>query len=393
MALQNPNKIDHGDMGEIYKATNKSTGKSYIGQAPLFMGINMQNWGGHARWTRHILEATSERTIAGKNTDINKAIRKYGKDMFDLEILCTVDKKDLDDMEIKYIKEYNTIEPNGYNMTTGGKNGRHSEASNKKLKVLRKKNTAINTIDTSSDTSENNNTIDTSLPKHVYAVKKKGKIIGYRIIKFKIDPESDETVNASFIDANNPENELKKVTEYVNKLQVEFMKNKEKYDKKNKLSQAILDDIKKLPKNIFPIIDESKEVLQIRGYYVSGLKSYDGIDIPKRDFTEFTNVHNLDNCRKFINLIESFNSKKKKPDDWQTIDIPKRIKNEKLPNYMRETYHKGIHNGYRIDYYLGYDENKKQIIERKCFTSNKLSMEEKYNLAIAYLTKLEKSGS
>jgi len=40
-------------------------------------------------------------------------------------------------MEIK--KEYNTIEPNGYNMTTGGKCERHSKASNIKKQLPQKK--------------------------------------------------------------------------------------------------------------------------------------------------------------------------------------------------------------------------------------------------------------
>ena len=411
MALPFPSRYRDADKGEIYMATNKITEKSYVGQAPLFMGVNMQNWGGNARWVRHCRDATSEKRKSGKNTDINKAIRKYGKEGFELKILCTCEQSELDDMEIKYIKEFNTIEPNGYNMTTGGKSGKHSEAANMKKRLPRKnKNSEISSeIEAANNTSEiqsekkkvvikkqldspeikkniviKNQNIDTELPKHLYAVKKGDRIVGYRIFKFKIDPETDRIVNKSFIDSSNPENELKKAIASIKELELEFLKNKEEYDKNLKMSPNVVSN---LPNNVYPILNTN--CLKLNGYYVDGLKTFDDFEIPKRNFVEFTNVHNLDYCIRFIQLVEQYNDKKEHPKDWSTLEIPRREKSVDLPKYIRETYLKGIHTGYRIDYFLAYDQNRKPIIDGKCFTSNKLTLAQKYDLSLAYLKELE----
>lgn len=97
----------------IYKYTNKINNKSYIGQS-----VNIER-----RKKQHISSSyyTKSNTY---NTVFHSAIRKYGPENFNFEILviCSVDE--LDKLEKFYIKEYNTMVPNGYNMTPGGENAR-----------------------------------------------------------------------------------------------------------------------------------------------------------------------------------------------------------------------------------------------------------------------------
>jgi group I intron endonuclease len=86
----------------IYILTNKINGKQYIGQA-----YNINNrWGGHKS--------------SKDDYPICRAIRKYGWENFEKEILIIVDKVDLDFYEIKCIDVYNTLTPNGYNVNEGG---------------------------------------------------------------------------------------------------------------------------------------------------------------------------------------------------------------------------------------------------------------------------------
>jgi len=89
----------------IYLITNLINGKQYVGQS---IGI------AH-RWIEH--------KNSKENYPISKAIRKYGKDNFKFEIIENCLPKDLDEKEMYYIKKYNTIVPNGYNITYGGSQG------------------------------------------------------------------------------------------------------------------------------------------------------------------------------------------------------------------------------------------------------------------------------
>jgi len=91
----------------IYKATNKVNGLSYIGRT---CQMSERKW-------QH------ERCYPKEDCEFHRAIQEYGKENFDWEILDTADSEELgNELEKKYIAEYNTIVPNGYNMTKGGFN-------------------------------------------------------------------------------------------------------------------------------------------------------------------------------------------------------------------------------------------------------------------------------
>jgi group I intron endonuclease len=118
-------------MGNIYRILCKVNQKSYIGQYKKDTPI--------PRWNRHIRDAEK-----GSNCAIHQAIRKYGKDSFEISVLCICEsQEELDKKEDEYITEYNSmIYDNGYNMVRGGK-GRapdfhHKEQHKQKMREFMK---------------------------------------------------------------------------------------------------------------------------------------------------------------------------------------------------------------------------------------------------------------
>ena len=94
-------------MGCVYCATNKISGKKYIGKTIKSLCY---------RRKRH--EYDSKR---GSNTVFHRALRKYGFNNFEWEILFESKReKALNFVEIDEIKYWNTRSPSGYNRTDGG---------------------------------------------------------------------------------------------------------------------------------------------------------------------------------------------------------------------------------------------------------------------------------
>ena len=109
-------------VGHIYKITNTITKKEYIGQT-LSHRKNKNKYrpfGFQGRFKDHISEALCN-TKKKQCIYLNNSLREYGKEAFIVELVSECDKDELDTMEKKYIKEFNTLYPNGYNLTIGGK--------------------------------------------------------------------------------------------------------------------------------------------------------------------------------------------------------------------------------------------------------------------------------
>jgi hypothetical protein len=109
-------------IGHIYLITNTLTQKQYIGQT-LSHRKNHNKYrpfGYEGRFKDHISEALCN-TKKKQCRYLNSSIRQYGKDAFKVELLTECAKNDLDSMEQKFIEQYNTLYPNGYNLTKGGK--------------------------------------------------------------------------------------------------------------------------------------------------------------------------------------------------------------------------------------------------------------------------------
>ena len=97
-------------MGSIYKITNTVNGKAYIGQT-IHDAVK-------GRINDHLNQTQNGSRM------IKRAIKKYGKASFTYEILHDgIIPEFLDDLEIEAITKFNTVAPNGYNLTTGGNSG------------------------------------------------------------------------------------------------------------------------------------------------------------------------------------------------------------------------------------------------------------------------------
>lgn len=110
---------------EVYKITNNKNGKIYVG---------ITNQGVAVRWSKHCSDANCNSTFP-----LHNAIRKYGKDNFQIELIEEVDDVEvLKEREIYWIKtldSYNRLK--GYNLTFGGDGtfGRfHSEETKDKIR-------------------------------------------------------------------------------------------------------------------------------------------------------------------------------------------------------------------------------------------------------------------
>jgi len=102
------------EFGDIYCLTSPS-GKKYIGQAVKKLK-NGKKWGYINRWKDHIRDSKYKNCCRL----LNNAINKYGYESFNVELIkeCAIDELNM--YEKQYILEYNTLSPNGYNLTTGG---------------------------------------------------------------------------------------------------------------------------------------------------------------------------------------------------------------------------------------------------------------------------------
>ncbi len=87
----------------IYKAENKINGKIYIGQTTLS------------------LEKRIRQHLSKKRDAFPLAVKKYGLDKFTIEVIDIAGSPEMLSWKEKYwIRLYNSMTPNGYNLTAGG---------------------------------------------------------------------------------------------------------------------------------------------------------------------------------------------------------------------------------------------------------------------------------
>lgn len=99
-------------MSYIYKITNIITNKIYIG----YTSRDIQR-----RFYEHKWEAFNLSYEENKSY-LYQSIRKYGTENFIIDIIIEFNEKEQDwkELEQYYIKTYNSISPNGYNLLKGG---------------------------------------------------------------------------------------------------------------------------------------------------------------------------------------------------------------------------------------------------------------------------------
>ena len=116
-------------MAYIYRILNKVTQKCYIGESKC-LNINR-------RWNQH--KKTIENN-KGYCPVLRDAVIKYGIENFVFTVIIVCFDDDRFKYEKKYIQKYNSVVPNGYNVTNGGEGGggfqgkKHSEEVKNKIK-------------------------------------------------------------------------------------------------------------------------------------------------------------------------------------------------------------------------------------------------------------------
>lgn len=104
--------------------TNKINRKRYIGQTVQKL---------EKRWLSHCNPNNITKMI------ITRSIHKYGKDNFEIKILAKCNSiEEMNHRETYYIKLFNTLFPNGYNLDSGGSNKRTHQSTKDKLSKIHK---------------------------------------------------------------------------------------------------------------------------------------------------------------------------------------------------------------------------------------------------------------
>lgn len=98
-------------MYQVYLIVNRTNGKMYVGSTERERKI---------RWQKHIVKANE-----GATGTLQKAIRKYGRDSFEIRMVEEyLTKEAMLAGEVEYIAYFNTYKsPWGYNDTPGGEGG------------------------------------------------------------------------------------------------------------------------------------------------------------------------------------------------------------------------------------------------------------------------------
>jgi len=108
-------------MGVIYCIENTLTGMKYIGQTRRTLNV---------RISEHF-----SKNCSSKCTRLYNSIQKYGKEYFTFKCLHECENSKLDEMEEKYIIEYNTLHPYGYNLREGGGTGTHNDETKNNISI------------------------------------------------------------------------------------------------------------------------------------------------------------------------------------------------------------------------------------------------------------------
>ena len=119
-------------LSSIYCFTNKINGKQYVGSTIVQPNV---------RYNQHIYNATHEDTHQ-YNYPLYQAIRKYGIDNFNFEILFQkeCEEQEIRQIEKEYILKLNTVSPYGYNQTDNTEHPINAIESYQKMSETKRNN-------------------------------------------------------------------------------------------------------------------------------------------------------------------------------------------------------------------------------------------------------------
>lgn len=394
------------DQGEIYLVINKTNGKKYVGQAMKYVTIKNIKWGTIGRWNSHVREATS----GSKDHCVllNQAIRKYGKDNFDVTKLCDCLLIEMNELEQMYMNVHSSRAPNGYNLREGGSNGKASQESIERMKASRtglkhnekgKANISKGQLGNRRGVKVRKYEEDKELPKYISALRKGGTIYGYCVGKYPIGTTSKEYINRQFRIYKNgtKEDALQRALAYLDELKEKYKDLQEKVQEvKDKNEENDIDEkmtnkkSAKLPNHITAIIKRKK----LAGYYTDGLTGHDGTVIPRKDFSQHAMKHNLRQAMQYIMDIGKLNDNRAKINDWSKIDVATKTNKygthgRYLPKYVIVVRSREEVIGYGVNGLPYTDETGSKKHHRKMFAKSTLSLDEKYKMALAHLDQMK----
>jgi hypothetical protein len=160
------------NQGQIYKIKSPS-GKVYIGQCVEILS-NGKAWGYKKRFKQHITDATNGKDYCRL---LNNAIRKYSSENMILELIHTCEIQELDFYENYFIEKFESMTPNGYNLTTGKTTSRQSDET----KELRRQSMIGKNTGKRYPKRPRINESDNDLPKYLRRYQDSSGKEGYRI--------------------------------------------------------------------------------------------------------------------------------------------------------------------------------------------------------------------
>ena len=198
---------------EIYKIINLSNNKIYVGQAVshILNHKRYRPYGHEGRFRCHISEAFS--TKKNQSHYLNNAIRKYGVTTFVVELIEYCEISNADERETYYIKELNSLFPNGYNLKNGGSVFTHSDESKKRVS-----NGVSNYYkDKKYDRFKDIKNIDDNIEKYIKPLKRNNEQYGWYVYIDRVKADFggvhillDESKTSAIEFINNLKNQLAK---------------------------------------------------------------------------------------------------------------------------------------------------------------------------------------
>jgi group I intron endonuclease len=298
---------DDHHKGEIYLIRNKVNGKCYVGQAAKYVSKVNRKWGTIGRWKSHIREAFGD--CRDHCLLLNQALRKYRVEAFEVSTTCECFLEEMNEHEKKYIEEYNSRVPNGYNLREGGSNGKATEETRRKQSEYRKgkkhseerkSNIGKGQIGNRRGTKVRKYPEDEKLPKYITATRAEGKIVGYIVCGFPIGIETKQYISKSFRNSADPNAAYEKALAYLAELQETYshIETEATQKKQEELPEKALETLEKkhsqnLPTYIYPIIED----LKLKGY---------SVQLPmcaEKSFIDNTNKLNLCAAKRYLHEL------------------------------------------------------------------------------------------